>query len=142
MPSTLLRGESGRIKGWKRNCFPLPPPFPTFSTYNEFTLCRAQAAEKSPACRCPEENRRNPTHPFFRSPPATLYNLQMTGWKRPADKRAVSAFGTPVRFLCLKNLADMVEREGDEARALELQVAAADEDGTDLAVRACVACQK
>lgn len=50
------------------------------------------------------------------------------------DKRA-SSFGTPVRFLCLKNLADMVEREGDEARALELQVAAADEDGTDVAVR-------
>lgn len=47
----------------------------------------------------------------------------------------MSAFGTPVRFLCLKNLADMVEREGDAARALELQVAAADEDGTDLAVR-------
>lgn len=47
----------------------------------------------------------------------------------------MSAFGTPVRFLCLKNLADMVEREGDEARALELQVAAADEDGTDLVVR-------
>lgn len=59
----------------------------------------------------------------------------MVGWKRPPDKKAVSAFGTPVRFLCLKNLADMLEREGDGARALELQVAAADEDGTDLAVR-------
>lgn len=46
-----------------------------------------------------------------------------------------SGLGTPVRFLCLKNLADMVEREGDAARALELQVAAAEEDGTDLAVR-------
>ena len=56
------------------------------------------------------------------------------GESRPAAKKT-AGFDTPVRFLCLKNLADMLEREGDVARALELQVAAAEEDQTDLAVR-------
>lgn len=50
----------------------------------------------------------------------------------PAKRK--SAFDTPVRFLCLKNLADMVEREGDDDKALELYVAAAEEDETNLAV--------
>ena len=54
--------------------------------------------------------------------------------RRPTARKA-SAVNTPVRFLCLKNLADMLEREGQDARALELHVAAAEEDATDLAVR-------
>lgn len=54
---------------------------------------------------------------------------------RPAGKRVASGFGTPTRFLSLKNLGDIFEREGDQSRALELQIAAAEEDGTDLAVR-------
>lgn len=55
---------------------------------------------------------------------------------RPAPRKSSSsAVSTPVRFLCLKNLADMLEREGEDERALELHVAAAEEDATDLAVR-------
>ncbi|CAM9141767.1 unnamed protein product [Scytosiphon promiscuus] len=70
-----------------------------------------------------------------------LYDTVISDNRRPPAERkrasaagAGAAFDTPVRFLCLKNLADMVEREGDDARALELQVAAAEEDGSDLAV--------
>lgn len=58
--------------------------------------------------------------------------------RRPSSgqKAASSTFKTtPVRLLCLKNLADMFEKEGNDARAMELHVAAAEEDETDLAVR-------
>lgn len=62
-----------------------------------------------------------------------VYSCQKTYTRRPIATRT-SAVDTPVRFLCLKNLANMLEKEGDEARALELYVAAAEEDQSDLGV--------